>query len=142
MIDQLQAQIKAVAQARATAKLAADAKTAARLLWESEHKDLIVNAEETDRFRQLAEDNLRLMTLQIYAETGEKKPCEGVAVRIVTELHYDAALALAYAKEHGVALKLDVASFDKMAKIPELRPGFVTVEEKPQATISTVLEIK
>ncbi len=138
-IEQLKEQIKAVARARAVAKLAADAKTAARLLWESEHKDLIINAEETDRFRQLAEDNLRLMTLQAYAETGNKTPAPGVGVRETTKLEYDPKDALEWAMSHQIALSLDKKSFEGFAKATPL--DFVTVTQEAHAIIATKLEI-
>lgn len=139
-IAQLKEQIRAVAKARAMAKEALDAKTAARLLWESEHKDLIINAEETDRFRQLAEDNLRLMTLQAYAETGDKAPTEGVSVKLFQVLDYDPKEALKWAMEHQIALSLDKKSFEGFAKATPL--DFVTISEEPRAQIATKLEVE
>ena len=139
-IEQLKEQIKAVARARVVAKLAADAKTAARLLWESEHKDLIINAEETDRFRQLAEDNLRLMTLQVYVETGNKTPAPGVAIREVTKLEYDPQVAFLWAQDHRMALKLDTSAFEKIAKASPF--NFVKMRGEAQATIASKLPIE
>lgn len=78
----------------------------------------------------------RALAVALFTATGNKQPVNGVGIRETTKLLYDPVLALEYAQEHGVALKLDIAAFEQMAKIKELRPGFVTVLLTATATIS------
>jgi len=62
------------------------------------------------------EDELREMALAEYADTGAKKLPHGIGIRVTTKLAYDEAQALEWAKSHGLALKLDAKSFEKIAK--------------------------
>lgn len=139
--NELKEQIKIVAEARLKAQQASEAKTVARVEWENQNRELLDDVARTQAVCLDAEAKLRELTLQAYTETGNKAPAPGVSIKIMTELLYNPSQAFEYAKEHGVALKLDVNSFEKMAKIPELRPSFVTVRERPQATIASNLEV-
>ena len=84
-----------------------------------------------------AEQALRDMTLQAFKETGNKAPAPGVGIRLITRLIYDASQAFGWAKQHGLALKLDTTTFEKIAKVN--KPDFVAIAEEPQATIATDL---
>ena len=84
-----------------------------------------------------AEDKLRELTLQAYAETGNKAPALGLGIRERTVLTYDDKVAFDWAKSHKMALKLDVSSFEKIAKADP--PEFVKITTEPQATIATEL---
>ena len=95
--------------------------------------DLATAKKECDE----AEQVLRDMTIKAYEETGNKAPAVGVGTRVVTKLLYDVGKAFEWAKQHGLALKLDTAAFEKIAKAD--KPDFVAVEESPQATIATDL---
>ena len=86
------------------------------------------------------EDELRGLTLQAYAETGNKTPADGVGIREVTKLDYDTKTAYNWAVEHSMALNLDKRGFEKIAKVSP--PDFVTITKEPQATISQNLEIE
>ena len=72
----------------------------------SELKDLLADAES----------RLREAALNTYTATGEKKFSCGIGIRVTTKLAYDEAQALEWAKSHGLALKLDAKSFEKIAK--------------------------
>ena len=84
-----------------------------------------------------AEQALRELTLQAYKDTGNKAPSPGVGIRIITKLIYDVGKAFEWAKQHGLALKLDTPAFEKIAKAS--KPDFVENREEAQATIATDL---
>jgi hypothetical protein len=86
-----------------------------------------------------AEARLRELTMQAYETTGSKKPAAGVGIRIVKQLHYDEAEALAWAIESGAegCLSLQKTNFNKAAE--GLKLDFVKIEEIPQATIAREL---
>uniref|UniRef100_A0A6M3IRJ3 Uncharacterized protein n=1 Tax=viral metagenome TaxID=1070528 RepID=A0A6M3IRJ3_9ZZZZ len=136
----LQDQIKQVARARQEAQRLADERKAMYDAFISEHTDFFAEVVVAATKAGEEESKLRELTLAVYAETGEKKPCEGVGIREVTRLEYDAEQAFKWAKEHGIALKLDTPTFEKIAKTaPETRPAFVKVTTEAQATIATNL---
>ena len=85
-----------------------------------------------------ASDILRDMTLAAYHKTGSKHPAPGVEVRLVQQLDYDPALALIWAMDKRLALRLDPKAFEKLAKAMPL--DFVTITEVPQATIAGDLD--
>ena len=91
----------------------------------------------TAQFVSDYEAQLRALTLQAYAETGNKTPAPGVAVREVTKLSYNLQEALDWAIEHKMALKLDTPAFERIAKASPL--PLVTVSQEPQATIASDL---
>lgn len=141
MIDQLKEQIKRVANSRAKAAAAREARHQSFAKWESENDAILDNEKIANEIVTAEEIELRKLTLAIFNATQDKHPDPNVGIREVDKLVYDPVLALNYAKEHGVALKLDTASFEKMAKIDELRPGFVTIEKVATATIATEIKI-
>lgn len=84
-----------------------------------------------------AEAELRAAILALYKITGDKKPAQGCGVRVGLRLVYDAAKALEWAKEHGLALSLDKKSFEAIAATQQLE--FVSNETSLTATIATEL---
>lgn len=142
MNGELKEQINIVAERRVIAKRASEAKRVSLAEWESSNIVLITDDVSAKNILATEEANLRDMVVAIFKETGDKHPDPNVGIREVDRLIYDPALALNYAKDHGVALKLDTASFEKMAKIDELRPGFVTVEKIATATIATEIKLE
>ena len=123
MTEELLNQIGIVALARVNAQRAKEAKGIAYGAWEIEHKSLLDSIVTTSFFLAEKETKLRELTLQVYAETGNKKPAPGVGIREIIRLDYEPELARDWAIEHKMALKLDVAAFEKI----------------PQATIATDL---
>lgn len=135
---ELEEQIKVVAEFRKDASELIERKSNALDKWEVENATLI---EDTARIKQNlfdAEAELRELTLQAYADTGNKTPVKGVGIREVIKLAYDADDAFKWATEHKMALKLDVSGFEKIAKVTP--HDFVTITKEPQATIATNLE--
>jgi len=81
------------------------------------------------------EGDLREIALAEYAATNDKKlPC-GIGIRVTTKLEYEPAAALAWAKQHDMALTLDKAAFEKIAKASP--PEFVEIVEVPTVTLPT-----
>jgi len=140
-INQLTEQIKAVAAARQKAQQAGEAKKEAFEKWEHANQALLDEVAVSQKVCGEAEAKLRELTLQAFAETGNKNPVKGVGIREIVKLEYDAKDAFAWAVEHKIMLKLDVPAFEKMSKMaPETRPGFVKIHTEPQATIATNLD--
>ena len=136
--QELKDQIAIVAAARNLAKAHVATRTEAVRQFQEEHKILFDLAANAIKGQEEAEAHLRTMTLQAYLETGNKQPCEGVAVRILTKLDYNPETAFEWAVNHKMALKLDVTAFEKIAKASPLE--FVTSREEAQATIAANLE--
>ncbi|KKM93462.1 hypothetical protein LCGC14_1208130 [marine sediment metagenome] len=136
----LEEQIKEVATLRSIAKSNKDILQMEREDWEKENREQIELVANTKADVEEAEDELRNLTLQAYAETGNKHPAVGVNINITTTYKYNPADALKWAKEHNLALSLDKPAFEKIAKADP--PDFVTVDPNvPKATISTDLEV-
>lgn len=91
------------------------------------------------RFVAQLEEEVREATLAAYTETGNKKPVEGVGIRMVTRLEYEAERALEWATEHKSCLALDKKKFDAIAKAQAMPLPFVRVVEEAQATIAREL---
>ena len=139
MIDQLQEQIKVVAEAREIARVESAKRIEALTAWQEENKALYTNESVTKGCCELEETKLRDLTLQAYAETGNKAPALGVGIRERTVLTYDGKVAFDWAKSHKMALQLDKKAFEKIAKVSDL--DFVDVATEPIATIATTLEV-
>jgi len=78
------------------------------------------------------------LTLEIYQETGEEKPVNGVGIRVYKKLVYDPTDAFDYCMESlPAALKLDKRTFEKYVKgVQEVQPlDFVSTKENPRPTI-------
>ena len=86
------------------------------------------------------EQEVRALTLKAYQETGDKKPVIGAGIRVIREIRYLPAVALAWCKENFVAaLTLDKKTFERYALESATPPEFVTITEEPQATIAREL---
>ena len=140
MSEQLKEQIQVVAKARKEAQEAMEAKNASYADWENNNRALLEAVANTRQWTNDAEDMLRKLTLQVYAETGNKAPAIGVGIREITKLEYNTKDAFDWAVEHTMALKLDTSAFEKIAKASP--PDFVRTFLEPQATIATNLEVK
>ena len=129
-------QIRAVAEARQKAQ---QAKATYQKLfdeWCGDNAEIIENVAETRGEVNVAEAMLRLMALDIYKETGNKKPAPGVAIRLIKYLDYDPELAIEWAVAAKITqfLKLDKGTFERIALNMPL--PFVEIREEPQATIA------
>jgi len=102
--------------------------------WNRENQKLLDYLTQAGADVAVEEARLRELTLQVYTETGNKSPAVGVSVKIFEVLNYRPDEAKAWAISHGLALKLDVPVFEKVAKADT--PDFVKIITEPQATIA------
>ena len=136
-LNELQAQVVAVVNARRTADVAKEVKSASYAAWQEDNKELIETASDLSQQVVEAESRLRELTIEAYKETGDKTPADGVGIREVMVLEYDPDKAFGWAVEHKLAPKLDISTFEGIAK--KSPPEFVKIDKVPQATISTKL---
>ena len=139
-LSALQEQIKQVARARQEAQRLTDEKMEKLKAWEDENQVFLDAVKVASEYRNEQENLLRELTLAVYAETGNKKPCQGVGIRELIKLAYDPLKALAWATEHKIALALDKRAFEGIAKQSPL--DFVTSTTEIQATIATELKVE
>ena len=138
-MGQLEEQIKVVADARRSLSEFNEAKKALYDEFQEKHAEFFGSVATALSIVGDAETALRELTLQAYAETGNKAPAVGVGIREVTKLEYDAKKALTWATERKLFLKLDVKGFEILAKSLDI--DFVTISQEPMATIATNLEV-
>lgn len=103
-----------------------------------------IQAEQAQIKEQIdqAQGEIKTMALQAYIETGDKKPADGVGIRVYKKLDYDILQAVEWCKVNlEQALNLNVRTFEKYAKgVEEVKPlEFVRYYEEPGATISSDL---
>jgi hypothetical protein len=94
--------------------------------------------ESNRRLRQI-EEQVRILALAKYSETGDKKPAPGIGIRVMKKMVYDEGAAIEWCKDHGgmfVVEALDKKPFERVA-VDIGAP--VTVEERPIATIAKEL---
>lgn len=92
--------------------------------------------------KEQLENDLRMATVLIFTETGDKRPHPALGIREVTKFNYDASLAHNWCLEYlPKALKLDARAFEKYAKaVADVKPvPYVEIYTEPQATIATNL---
>ena len=143
-MDELKEQIKFVVMARQKSQEMVDKRKALYDEFQAKHSEFFGDVVVVATVVSEAEAKLREPTLRVYAETGNKAPMTGVGVREVTTYSYDGVVALKWAMEHELALKLDEPEFKAIAKAKmKTTPlPFVTSKTEPQATISPNLEVK
>ena len=144
IIEELKTQVQVVARARLLAHEATENVAESMARWQVDNADITLVKETFQKECQSEEAKLREMTLAIFKETGEKKPLPELGIREVEKLEYDPAEAFKWALEHKVALKLDVGSFEKIAKADKSITGigFVKAEKVVTATIATNVVLK
>ncbi|HUV46165.1 MAG TPA: hypothetical protein VMW45_03750 [Dehalococcoidia bacterium] len=137
---ELEEQIKVVARGRAIVADLTAVKGRLYDKWVEDNKEHLTALRDTRLTVEEAEAKLRELTLQAYAETGNKAPAPGVGIRERTVLTYDGKVAFDWAKSHKMALQLDKKAFEKIAKADT--PDFVKVSTEAIATIATELKVE
>ena len=92
------------------------------------NKDILEDIDSKVRAEALFDYNER-------EDKSDKNIGFGVKIRILTKLEYDEILALKFAKEHRMFLKLDKRGFEKYAKSESV--DFVKITEEPSVAIPT-----
>ena len=142
-MNELEKQIQVVAMARQTEEQLKILKVESYAKWLDDNALLVADIITAEKLKLTEESRLRELVLIIFKETGEKKPAPEVGIREVEKLTYDNNLAMYWAKEHSLALKLDTAAFENIVKAsPVDFASFVKIEKVPTATIATKIEIK
>ena len=103
---------------------------ALREAWTLQHAALLQEEALRQASLEQAEAALRQLAVQRYQATGQKTLAPGVKVRDLTRLTYDPQVALAWAIEHHLALRLDVKAFEQLARITPL--ACVTLHPNPK----------
>jgi hypothetical protein len=143
----LEAQIKLVRELRIGLAEEKRLLDETRAIWERENRHTIEKVGQISKDLVEEEARLRELTLEAYEATGNKKPAEGVGVRIGKEFLYDAKAALTWAKKESpifVLEVLDEKAFSAFA-IQRVKAGHtigdlkMELREVPQATISKEL---
>ena len=133
-------QVIATDLARQGAALIQQRLDAAREDFERENARLIELAANAKGTVAAEEERLRQLAIQEYEESGSKSPAPGVGIKVMRDVAYDAGRALLWAREFGLALKLDAAAFERtVLSQPYLANTpleFVKVTERPQATLA------
>ncbi len=106
----------------------------ARAEWAEQWAPELANLEAATTNVATLEVLIRGEAVTTYKETGETHPAPGIGIRVTHRLSYDPTVALSWAKEHGLALKLDSGAFDAIAKAQTL--DCVTYVDEPTATIA------
>lgn len=88
-----------------------------------------------------ANDAVRKLALECYAESGNKHPHPAVTVKVATVARYDRDIATEWCKEHlPIALKTVLANeklFEVAAKAaPAAQVPFFSIEQVPSAAVS------
>ena len=140
--ERLHDQIQTVAEARREVVGLKEAKDKSYAAWLERESDLFYRYGAATLQQMEAEQTLRDLTLQAYAETQDKHPAPGVDIKETSEMRYDPKEAFAWACKHLMALQLDKKSFEGIAKSKTPPPDldFVETAVVYQATISQDLE--
>lgn len=133
-------QVREVAQRRAERDaLAAEIKDA-RAAFEATLGDRLARLKGLNEAVAMSEDAAKKLAEAIYETTKEKKPVDGVAIKVMTRLEYDDDAALAWARQTGMAIipeSLDRKALERIAKATPL--PFVTVKEEGTAQLAADL---
>ena len=109
--------------------------------WHQLEKILEEQKEIKDGIDQ-AKADIQIEALKAYQETGNKKPADGVGIRVYKKLKYDTEQAIEWCKANlPSGLKLDTRTFEKHAKAVEdtLPLAFVEYYEDAGVTIASDL---
>lgn len=108
----------------------------------TDHAALFAATKQLQAELEQQEAQARTLALALYQQDPTtKQPAPGVTIKVMRVLpDYDAKAALAWAKQKGVALKLDAKLFETIA-LDSAEPLLVGLEphDEPRATLATDL---
>lgn len=103
--------------------------------WGEANAELVNERQHVGDEAAACERTLRAEIVAAYLANPESKTvAPKLSVRVAVKPVYDKERALAWAKEHGLALALDAKVFEKIASVQPL--DFVTTEESITAVIA------
>lgn len=106
--------------------------------FEEENNALISSIRQYEEQLTTSEAELRKAILDDNLRTGNKTYPAGIQVKDFTVLEYDEAKALAWARQAGVAIKLDKTAFEKIARTSALE--FVKISYEPRVQLPEKME--
>jgi hypothetical protein len=117
-MNSLEDQIQKVRELRAILESRTQEHHELQVAFNQQHKDLIEALCKARNDCAVEEAKLRELTMTAYAETGSKKPAEGVGIRISKSLQYDENSAKHWAIREGhiMFLQLDRLGFEAWYK--------------------------
>ena len=102
--------------------------------WAEQNAELLRENEEVQAQAKEKDSHLRSAIILAYdANPTSKTVAPGLSVRVTAKPVYDKEAALAWAKEHSLALAFDAKAFEKIASVQSL--DFVTMQETVTAVI-------
>jgi hypothetical protein len=134
-LARLRLDLEACDKAVAVAQELVDATPEALLL--ATHK---ARRDELKKQISQADEDARQLALSVFTATGDKRPAEGVEVRMYKRLRYDLHEVLAWCQQHApnyVVTTVDVKRFEKAAET--LIDAPVTLEHEARVAIATDL---
>jgi len=116
-------------------------------------QELIKSITESKEYKELSEKekSLKQETTELessikdealfwYRQTGNKKPCDGVGIRVMTRVNYNSEDAIDWCiTQLPSALTINEKTFERVIKQLQDVPEFVSIEEYPTTTISSDL---
>lgn len=134
-------EVAQLAHDRRCYRIEADALELRQRLFEAENASLMKEVNDLNSRVGATEKRVRAMAENIFIATGEKHPHPSVEIKmtkVVTIL--DAAVALAWATEKRICLKLDTKALEALAKAsPANVAGIATLTEEARAQIAREL---
>jgi hypothetical protein len=144
---ELKTAIQLLASARQLVEINSNRVNDALQKFRDDHDDMFTLEAASKSMLAERDAEVRRLALEAFAaDPTNKKPAEGVGIRVTTQKNYDicSAEALGWAYEHKAALSLDVPKFKAMVDIGGLVPkeiATVTTEEVVIATIAKDLPL-
>lgn len=144
LAETLRRQLNLVARLRAGQRLAQQRVNELRSAFEQEHQAELEQPKSYAADLEAAERTLRALALASYARDGDKHPAEGIGIQIRKRMDYEPEAAVVWAAYTGRHHLLDIktAAFERSVRGLDMAgelPDFVTLRDKPAATIATDL---
>ena len=116
------------------------------LQFETKMKDDIESLGAINRQIEIEETIIREAVIEGYRLDMEKHREYGIEVKTVKSIKYAEDLALKFAKQHGLFLKLDNKAFEKFAKENYAKEDeikrFVDLLEEPKVFLPSVIKVE
>ena len=96
--------------------------------FQEENEKLINDIKQVSDELFVDKENIKVVAIEDFKKNGVKQLLGGLSIRVGTELEYDEFVALVWAKEHSMCLKLDSKAFENIAKVEDI--DFVSKLEK------------
>lgn len=113
---------------------------ASKAQWETENETDLNNLNMLREEINVLKEGIKVEALTEFKATENKSLLGGIGIRVSEKPIYKEEDALAWATEHGMCLKLNRASFEKVTQIQEI--DFVITEEKITVTFPSEIKLE